>query len=426
MARIAAILSVCLLITGAVCAETLFDAWQISVQVNHRLQAEAHQVRASQAELQTAKANRLPTVSNSTSYYTLSHPMSGSIGFGMPPTKINLPLTDQSFASSMTLAVVPIYAGGKIRAGIDASKYEIRAAQAGYAVSQQEIRWQVTEAYLNVLRTRRILDVAQTSEYTVRQHLADVNKLLQQKMVTRNALLSAQTALAAAAQDVLKTENAVALTEAAYNRFLGRPLDTPVAIEDVSVQPLSGELVILTDTAFRFRKELNQIQAKSQAALAQGRISQADKLPHVVALGGHAYSQNSYLNDEDAWLGAVSLRWTPFDGGAAQGRERAAKENAAAAAKQHEEVQTLIELQVHSAWLTERETRKRVHVAELGLQQATENLRVVTRQFQEGLVNHTEVLDAQSLRTSAETNLCNAVYDAVLATYQVLYAVGNL
>ncbi|MDR3182853.1 MAG: TolC family protein, partial [Planctomycetaceae bacterium] len=157
-----------------------------------------------------------------------------------------------------------------------------------------------------------------------------------------------------------------------------------------------------------------------------GRAYRGEKLPQGIVVGGHTYTQNQHLDEESAWIGAVSLHWTPFDGGAAQGRERSAKENAAAAARKQDEVQSMVELQVRSAWLTEQETRKRIRVAELGLRQATENLRVVTRQFQEGLINHTEVLDAQTLRSAAEMNLCNAVYDAVSATHQVRYAVGVL
>ncbi|MDR3232356.1 MAG: TolC family protein [Planctomycetaceae bacterium] len=419
------------LAAAPVSAESLTDAQQMALQVNNALRAESHRVQAARAELQAVQANRLPTITNSTSYYTFSHPMSAGIGIAgapplIPPSTLDLPLTDQSFATSAAFAAVPLYTGGKIRAGIEANRYQVRAAQAGYGVSQQEIRRQVTEAYLNVLRARQMLNVAQEAEMALRQHLADAEKLFKQKMATRNVLLAAQTALASATQDVLKVGNAAALAEAAYNRLLGRPLDTPAVLDEVSVPPLSGELTALTEEAFRCRKELSRIRAVSQAASAQGRASHADKLPQVTAAGGYTYTQNSHLNEETAWVGAVSLKWTLFDGGAAQGRERAAKENAAAAARQRDEVQSLIDLQVRSAWLTEQETRKRIQAAEIGLQQAAENLRVVTRQFQEGLVNHTEVLDAQTQRTAAETNRCNAVYDAVLATYQVLYAAGKL
>ena len=55
-----------------------------------------------------------------------------------------------------------------------------------------------------------------------------------------------------------------------------------------------------------------------------------------------------------------------------------------------------------------------------------ENLRVVNRGFKEGLIGHTEVLDAQTMRTQAQNNLANARYDAILATYHLQRAVGQL
>lgn len=91
-----------------------------------------------------------------------------------------------------------------------------------------------------------------------------------------------------------------------------------------------------------------------------------------------------------------------------------------------DEIRSLIELQVRSAWTTEQETRNRILVAEQGRVQADENLRVVSRQFQEGLVNHTEVLDAQTLQTTAAMNLCHAIYDAIVATYRLRRAIGLL
>ncbi|MDR3182483.1 MAG: TolC family protein, partial [Planctomycetaceae bacterium] len=264
MVRIVPLVLVLCFITAAVSAESLSDALSVAVQVNNALRSEAHQVQAARAELQTVQANRLPNVTNYSSYTTLSHPMSAGIDIPgipavMPPSTLALPLTDQSFASSVTLAAVPLYTGGKVRFGIEAARHQVRAVQAGYAVSQQEIRRQVAEAYVNVLRARQILDVAQTAENTLRQHLSDVEKLLKQKMATRNALLSAQAALASASQDVLKAGNAAALAEAVYNRLLGRPLDSPAVIDDVTVPPLSGDLAVLTGEAFQHRKELNQI-----------------------------------------------------------------------------------------------------------------------------------------------------------------------
>lgn len=427
-----AFIASCFFAAASVMGETLDEAWMIATQVNHRLRAQSHQIEAAKAELQLAQAAKHPVLSNRTGYIALSEQPSFAIGIpALPPvlpvpSQLDLPLSDQSFGMSATTVTLPLYMGGKIKAAINAGRYQVRAVHAGYSASFQEIKLEVAEAYFNVLRARQLWNVATDAEKTLAHHREDVEKLLQQKMVTRNALLAAQTAWASAVQDVLKTENLVLIAESAYNRYLGRPLDFPVLIEEIEVPPLSGDLSVLTWEAMRHRKELDQIASQSQASAALSKAAHADRLPHVVATGGHAYLQNSHMNQESFWGGGVGVQWTPLDGGASRARERAALQNAAAAARMQEETRSLIELQVRSAWTTEKETRSRIEVAELGKQQADENLRVVTRQFQEGLVNHTEVLDAQTQQTAAAMNRCHAIYDAIIATYRLKRAVGWL
>ncbi len=415
-----------------VCAETLQEAWTVATQANHRLRAQGHRVHAAQEELSEARSARLPTLSNRSGYVHLS--TEPAFGLGIPalppvlpvPVELEIPLTDRSFGMSTTTLTVPLYTGGKIQAGIDARRFLVQAEKDGYSTSRQELRLEVAEAYFNVLRARRLHEVTLDAERSLFEHLENAKKLLEQKLVTRNVLLAAQTAWANAAQEALKAENQAFIAEAAYNRYMGRALDFPVFVEDMDVPELSGELDILTAEAFRCRRELNQIAAQSRASSAVSRAAQADRLPQVVAVGAHNYLQNSHLSQESIWSGGVGLSWTPFDGGASRARERAAQQNAAAAARMREETRSLIALQVRAAWTTERETRSRIQVAELGKSQADENLRVVNRQFQEGLVNHTEVLDAQTQQTLAAMNFCHATYDAIVATLRLQRAVGHL
>lgn len=97
-----------------------------------------------------------------------------------------------------------------------------------------------------------------------------------------------------------------------------------------------------------------------------------------------------------------------------------------AIARAREETESLIRLQVRHACLAENEARERLNVALIAAEQAEENYRVVTRGFQEGVLNHTEVLDAATMRTAAKSALANAKYDAVIATERVKCAVGVL
>ncbi len=355
-----------------VAAETLEEIWTIATQVNHRLQAQGHKIQAAQEELREVRAARLPTLANRSGYVHLSAEPTFALDIpAMPPvlpTPVTLesPLADRSFAMSATTLTVPLYTGGKIQAGIDARRFLVQAEQAGLAAARQNLKLEVAEAYFHVLRARRLHEVTINAERSVFAHLENAKKLLEQNLVTKNVLLAAQAAWANTAQDVLKAENQVFIAEAALNRYLGRSLDFPVFVEEMDVPELSGELKTLTAEALRCRRELNQVAAQGRASSAASRVAQAERLPQVVAVGSHNYVQNSHLRQESLWSGGVGLAWTPFDGGASQARERAARQNAAAAFRIREETRSLIVLQVRAAWVTERETRNRIQVAELG------------------------------------------------------------
>ena len=107
-------------------------------------------------------------------------------------------------------------------------------------------------------------------------------------------------------------------------------------------------------------------------------------------------------------------------------RQAATEYEAMSVTREYEEAESKIRLQVYRCWQEEQETRDRVETAEKAVASAEENLRVVNRGFKEGLTNHTEVLDAQTMLTLARSNLANACYDAVLATYHLQRATGQL
>lgn len=418
--------------TMPISAETLEDAWYTALRASHRLQAQGHQVQAARAEHQAARAARNPVVSNSTAFVALSEQPSFSFEVPslvpglIPAFDLDVPLADKNFAVSATTVTLPLYTGGKIKAAVDATRHQLRATHAGLAASTQDLKFEVVEAYFLVLRARQLRDVASSTERSLFRHRHDVEKMLQQKLVTKNALLAADAAWAAAQQQLLQAKNAAQIAESSYNRYLGRPLNCMVLIEEMPLPPICDDLTCLTFEAMHHRKELAQVASQSRASAALSKVAHSDRMPKVVAIAGHSYIENSHLDQNSLFSGAVAMQWTPLDGGASRARERVAMETAAAAARMRDEARSMIELEVRSAWTTEQETRSRIQVAQTGKRQADENLRVVRRQFQEGLLNHTEVLDAQVLQNAAAANLANATYDAILASYRVRRAVGLL
>ncbi|MDR1491299.1 MAG: TolC family protein [Planctomycetaceae bacterium] len=418
-------------------AENLEQAWAAATANSRKLHAERHQIQSNREVVHAARALRSPIISNQTaivampesprmtSHATISLPPPFSILQPLvPPITAETSLADKTFVTNSTIAAVPLYAGGKIRSAIDAANAQVHASVAEYAASTQNVRMEITEIYFMVLRTRRLCEIAFQAENSLAQHERNSQKMLETRLVTRNVVLAAQTAKSLASQNTLRAKIAVQTAEAAYNRLLNRPLETPVELEEINIPPMLSDQPEIRDNAARNRSELTQLQSQAQALNAQSRIARADRLPQVVAGGSITYLENRSIDPNTLFAGGIGVSWTPFDGGASRAKQRAAAQGAMAVNQMREETRSLIELQVQTAVLAEQESRSRIQVAENGVNFAEENLRVVTMQFQSGLVNHTEVLDAQTLAANAQANYYNAVYDAILATYRLKRALG--
>ncbi|MDO5308750.1 MAG: TolC family protein [Planctomycetia bacterium] len=433
--------------------ETLEDATSIALAQSRTQRALALKRGASQSMTQAATSLRNPKINNSTAYVgmlnkptevsevDLSNALSGVVG-SLPPSmaslispalasfptqyQIDTPLCDRNFVTTTTSVTIPIYLGGRVNALTREAEALTQAVSAGIEVGEQHVKYETSEVYFMVLRTRQLRQVAIEAVQTAQSHLQDAERMENVGMLTRNAVLAAQVAVSEAQQMELRLANAQELAEATYNRVLWRPLDTPVAIAEVdTVMPL-GELEELTQTALRTRSELQALSAQTRALQAHVDTVKADVRPQVAAIGAYSYFENSHLKDNSNATAAIGVTWTPFDGGVSRARQNAARQEALATTRLREEAESGVRLQVRQAWLAEKEARERVQVAQTALEQAQENYRVTSRAFQEGLLNHTEALDAATMLTAAKSNLANAKYDAILATQRLKHAVGVL
>lgn len=415
-------------------AENMEQAWEIAIRESRQLQATRSTRAAADSGVMAAQSARMPKVVNATAYTVLSEkpeyvahtPGMNLGGIPIPSMEVNVPVLDKDFWISSTQAILPLYTGGKISSLVEQAEAQSRAAASGEITGLQNLKMNVAENYLLVLRIQGLVEVLQDSQQAIAAHEKNVQNMFKAGLVTKNVLLAAQVAKADIDQKVLQASNHLQVAEAAYNRFLWRPLTSPVELELMPIPSLSGDLDNLTDLAMAHRAELNIIAAESQAIWSKSKEYRSERLPNVAALGGYTYVQNESLNNEDYWSASVAMLWTPIDGGVSRSKQRAAEHQATALNKVHDETRSMIELEVRKNWLEEQESRERVEVTKMAIERSEENLRVVNHQFQVGLVTHTEVLDAVALYTQARTNYCNAAYDAILATFRLRRATGML
>ena len=83
----------------------------------------------------------------------------------------------------------------------------------------------------------------------------------------------------------------------------------------------------------------------------QARATKADKLPQIGANAGYNYLENRNLVDEGFWSVGVNLNWKLFDGQITDNSRNSIIRQAESTYEQRRELATLIELQIHQAYL---------------------------------------------------------------------------
>ncbi len=411
-------------IVPALPAETLQQAWDTALHVDHRLRA-AEEARAAAAEkLESARSARLPEVTLGAGYTALDNAPASKAHFG--PTPTTFPIGEKNSLSYQAQASIPLYTSGRIRHGIEAADAALGARTAEIESKRQDIKMAVAEAYVGVLRSASAMRVAKSHVASLRAHARDVANMYRQGMVSRNDLLSARVALADARQEAIKAQNALDLARAAYNRGLGRPLGQEVALDEIEPASVGMSLEELTEKALRQRAELTALRQNMTALQRQAAGVRAEKGPQVALSGGYTYKENAFQVHEGQWAVNLGVQWKLFDGGVIGHKAAAAERQAAASQEQIDDLVSRITLQVRQAWLDVQETEKRIEVTRQAVAQAEENLKVNRNRYENGLSTNTEVLDAETLRVRSQSNHDNAVYDAVLATLRLKRATGAL
>lgn len=424
--RMAAILLVSVALPAS--AESLSEAWQMGLTQNMELAAAAADTEGARASERAARAERLPSLTAQAGYTRFNAaPELDIVASGFA---LQAPIfSNESYASGSVRVTLPLYTGGRLSSQIDAAHQVALGAAGSEAAARSSLRLAIAAAYVDVLRSQRLLETARSSVTSLAAHTGDVKAMVERELVTRSDLLAAQVAMANAEQQRVQAANRVALAYAGYNRLIGEPIERTPELEDaVPVERQLGEqsVVELIAEALNSRSELGALSARAEALSLQSDVQRSLLVPQVSVSGGYDYFENEILDRQDFSSIGIGVSWNVFDGGVVRNRTEALLRASRAARHRLDDMRTQIELEVRQAWLDVRAAQARMAATREASSQAEENLRMTRELYGGGLGTNTQVLDAVALEVAAANNHDNAVLDEALALLALERAVGKL
>lgn len=350
---------------------------------------------------------------------------------------IQIPATTMSLGTqnnyAFWLAVEqPVFTGLALTRTYELAGLGLDVSRIKFEQEKVSLAYKVKEAYLSILRGRKICLVAQQTVEQITDHLRVAQEFYQVGIIPLNDLLKSEVQLADARQNLVRSENSLALAKSNFNSLLRFPLEKNIEIQDIlKYQPYSQTLEDCQAAAFRLRLEIKEIETQIEMAQKHIQLAQSEYYPQVSVQGRYkkqgdtaSVSGNPYVESDNWEVGAV-LKWNLWEWGRTNFLEQEKIKQREQIKATLIQIKDLIRLEVKEAYLYLEEGEKNIGVAEKSIQQAEENFRISQVRYREQVATSLEVLDAQTLLAQAKNNYYQALYAFNLANARLMKAMGN-
>ncbi|OYT74880.1 MAG: hypothetical protein CFK49_06190 [Armatimonadetes bacterium JP3_11] len=401
---------------------TLDEAIEIALRNNRAVQISARNLDKSRNAVREARGNALPQIQANAAYTRFDRVATARFG----PQPIRLGNIENRTARITLTQVIDI--SGIVRTAVRAASVFVSISELEYERTRNDTILQVTQAYQGVARADEFVRVAEEALKNAQERRRLIRAQVDAGVAAQFDLLRAETAVAQAEQALLNARNQRELAVAALNNLLGRDLNTPVqVVKPTTLPPLQeAELDALTQQAYQNRPEI--VAAERGVELARVNIQNARRgaLPSIVLTGQADFNLNTspFNPRRESYTGTVVLSAPIWDSGITRAREAQARDDLEIAQLRLQQAKEGVALEVRQAYLNLRDAQKRLAVAQKGLEQATEALRLARVRFEAGVSPQLEISDAELAFTQAQTNLVDAQFDYLDAYAALQRAIG--
>ena len=292
---------------------------------------------------------------------------------------------------------------------------------------QNETALSVKNLFFTVLRNQAQVGVYQ------QQITADTESVrVTQARVTAGAaaqydLLTAQTTLSNAQQQLSSSRNTLALAVVNLNNLIGIAPSTRITLSEPQAPSLNQKFDAdqLTQSAFRFRPEIKQADNNVLIARRLIKLAGSSLLPSFSIVGtgnynGHVASGTNSTMSLSAVLG-IPL----YDGGATRAKVTEAQSDLRSQQITRDQLRQNVSVEILQALSNINDAQTRAASATVGAAQAQEALRLANVRYQNGIGTILDVVNADAQLSQARTNSLNAQYDYQTSLAQLTRGIGG-
>jgi outer membrane protein len=395
---------------------SLADALDLAVQGNRRIAEAERTLEVAAARVRETRGQLLPATIGSGRYTWYSDPLRNAVGLpaGVLPgvTNPSFVIREKQSGRVNATTTVPLDVTGRFWKTLTAAQAGYRGERARTWATTLAQKVAVIRAYFDLLQAEQLRRVVEQNVALDRQQLANAQQRFDAGRLTKNELLVVQVALQDREQQLRQRDLAIDRVRRDLNEAIGRPVDAPTTVVDVSSRPELPGVDEALRGAFANNPVLGALVEEQQRLEDTASALARSRLPRLEGGGAIDWTSERILEPRTVGSGFVGFAW---DLGT-DGRREA---QLAAARIEVERNRLAIERELRELEGAVRDTRAAaaerltaLDTARAAVGQAEENLRIRRQQFDAGRATSEDVLDAQALLTEQRATLATALYEA--------------
>ncbi|MBI4688011.1 MAG: TolC family protein [Nitrospirae bacterium] len=414
--------------TLAVQQYSLAELYSLALERSETIQIAAEEIYISGQGKDKAMSKLLPTLSAFGTHTRYSDEKMSSFSVLQPDHSTSWGVRlDQS----LSLGRREIISYNSSKDNILKSRHELERVKEDYLLS-------IAASYYDVLKSKEALGIAKANIERLIKHRDAAAIRLKVGEATKTVVLRAEAELSGAQSDMIKAENNLKIAKITLARLAG--IDGEYELrEDLqpsafSLQPLTVDCQLpaidcLKGKALSERVELKSIAIEKTIAESDINYAKGSYWPTVSVEGVYSRKEDrpsSFFAVDETIYGGIKLNFPFFEGGLRRAEVRETKSRLKQVEYRLSDLKDSINVEVENAYLNMATESGVLSKLQAQVAYAKDNFNAVSKQFEHGLANTIDVIDANTLLVNAERELSNAKLSYELSVLQLYKATGAL
>lgn len=294
-------------------------------------------------------------------------------------------------------------------------KNSVKQSENQYTFTIREVLFGVAQAYYNVLRGQKLVEVNLDTLRLTQDELRVAQARFRVGEVTKTDVLRAEVEVERARRALVENENGLQLSLKTLARAIG--VAEPLQVTDPApLPPAKGTYEELLNQAYKQREDLRARDLAVRVAQQRKNLVWARYSPSVQTQWQFPrLSDPTFAQPDEFWTMFLTFDVPLFDGGTRELDLQEAEENVLQAKLQYDQLKKDISVEVKRAFLEVQTLEATLETLRKEVALAQENYDITSKQYRVGLATSLDVNTALNNLNQVRTQFTNQSYDHQVA-----------